>query len=75
MSTMDLIDKGKPTSSRSRHIELKDFWLHEKQDRGEIVIQYLPTEEMYINVLTKPVQGSQFIRERNGLTRWTHMEV
>jgi hypothetical protein len=70
-SALDLIDKGRPISSRSRHIDLKDFWLHEKQDLGLIVIHYLPTKDMYINVLTKPLQGSQFVRERNALTRWT----
>jgi hypothetical protein len=25
---------------------------------------------MYVNVMTKPVQGQQFIRERNALTNW-----
>jgi hypothetical protein len=25
---------------------------------------------MFVNVMTKPVQGQQFIRERNALTNW-----
>jgi hypothetical protein len=69
-STMRMIKNGRPMSSESRHIEQRYFWLHERQKLGEIEILYLPTEKMYINVLTKPLQGSQFIAERNALTRW-----
>ena len=33
------------------------------------------TKEMYANVLTKPLQGSQFAYERDSLTGWdTPME-
>jgi len=70
LSAMALIKKGSPTSIRSRHIEIRHFWLHEQQALGSLIIKHLPTADMYINVLTKPVQGSQFIHERNGLTRW-----
>jgi hypothetical protein len=30
----------------------------------------LGTEDMFANILTKPVQGAQFERERLGLTNW-----
>jgi hypothetical protein len=69
-STITLIEKGKPTSYRSKHIKTRKFWLHDRQKTGDIVIEHLPTEQMYINVLTKPLQGKQFIDERNALTRW-----
>jgi hypothetical protein len=29
------------------------------------------TKEMYANILTKPLQGSQYIYERECLTGWT----
>ena len=32
--------------------------------------QHLSTEDMFANILTKPVQGAQFERERLGLTNW-----
>jgi hypothetical protein len=35
-------------------------------------IQHLPTEAMYANILTKPVQGAQFLKERQGLTYWNY---
>jgi hypothetical protein len=30
----------------------------------------MPTEEMVANLLTKPLQGAQFVKERAGLTNW-----
>ena len=32
--------------------------------RGEIIVEYLPTEEMWIDVNTKPKQGLPFRRDR-----------
>jgi hypothetical protein len=74
-STMGLINKGGPTSYRSKHIQTRNFWLHDQQKLGTIAIEHLPTEQMYINVLTKPLQGKQFIDERNALTRWTKSSI
>lgn len=41
-------------------------------DRRQAVILHKGTAEMYANVLTKPLQGSQFIYERGCLTGWPH---
>ena len=70
MSCMALMKRGGPCSDRSRHINIRHFWLCEKVDDGEVIIEHLGTERMFANVLTKPVQGAQFIRERGQLTNW-----
>ena len=70
ISTMHLIDNGGPCSKRSRHIDIRHFWVMEKIADGSIEVQRCPTEVMWANVLTKPVQGAQFIVERQGLTNW-----
>ncbi len=67
---MALMKRGGPTSERSHHIEIRHFWLKEKVDGKEVTIEHLGTEEMFSNVLTKPVQGIQFEQERRGLTNW-----
>ena len=36
-------------------------------DRNELKIEYLPTEEMVADMLTKPLQGDLFRRKRNKL--------
>ena len=39
-------------------------------DRGEATIVHKGTAELYANVLTKPLQGSQFVYERGCITGW-----
>jgi hypothetical protein len=70
LSCMALMKKGGPCSDRSRHINIRHFWLKERIDDHEVIVQHLGTESMFANMLTKPVQGAQFIRERHGLTNW-----
>ena len=70
MSCMSIVKKGGPCSERSRHINIRYFWLCSKVDTGEIVIIHLSTELMLANILTKPVQGSAFVRERRMFTNW-----
>ena len=69
-SCMALVKRGGPGSERSRHINIRHFWLTEKVAQEEVIIQHLGTEHMFANILTKPVQGAQFDRERQGLTNW-----
>ena len=70
-SCMALIARGRSGAERTRHIQIRYFWVKERVDRGEAKIEYLRSEDMYANVLTKPLQGGQFRRERDGLTGWT----
>jgi hypothetical protein len=65
---MALMNKGKSTSERSRHVDIRWFWLKERIDNKEIELVYLRTEDMYANLLTKPIQGAQFEKERRGMT-------
>lgn len=69
-STMALIANGVPCSKRSRHIDIRNFWMAEKVQDGSITVVRCPTEIMWANFLTKPVTGSQFVVERQGLTNW-----
>jgi hypothetical protein len=61
---VDGIFSGFPT------INIRHFWLSEKVAMKEVVLEHLGTEDMFANILTKPVQGAQFERERLGLTNW-----
>ena len=70
MSCMALIGRGRSAAERTRHIDIKYFWLKERVDSGDARIVHLGTKSMYANVLTKPLQGGQFKSERKGLTGW-----
>jgi hypothetical protein len=64
------MERGRSGAERTRHIQIRYFWVKERVDTREVRIEYLRTEDMYANVLTKPLQGSQFVRERDALTGW-----
>ena len=71
MSCMSLIDKGRSTSKKTRHIAIRYFWTKERIDKGEITMVHRATELMGpANVITKPTQGAQFVDEREQLTNW-----
>ena len=74
-SAMALIEKGGPCSKRSRHIDIRYFWLKERIDEGVVRVERCPTEIMWANLLTKPLAGNQFITERQGLTNWENDDM
>ena len=38
--------------------------MHDRIERGEIVLEYLATEDMVADILTKPLQGALFRKMR-----------
>lgn len=70
LSCMAMIDRGRHGAERTRHIDLRYYWLKERVDKGEAIVKHLGTKSMYANMLTKPLQGAQFIEERRALTGW-----
>ena len=70
-STMQLADKGRSTSDRTKHINVRYFFVHDRMESGEISLEYMPTEEMVADILTKPLQGALFMKLRNMLMNWS----
>ena len=66
-STMALISKGYSTSDKTRHINIRYFFIKDRVDAGELEVRYCPTEEMLADLLTKPLQGEQFAKLRDRL--------
>ena len=58
MSCMALMNRGGPSSERSRHIDIRYFWVCERIKLGEVVLEHLGTAKMFANLVTKPVQLS-----------------
>jgi hypothetical protein len=67
MSTIALVKNGKSNSNRTRHIAIRYFFVSDKVETKEIEIDYMPTESMLADVLTKPLQGALFRRLRDEL--------
>jgi len=61
MSTLSLAKNGYVSSSkRTKHIKAKYFFIRHFHKTGELNLQYCPTEQMWADVLTKPLQGAKF---------------
>ena len=47
-------------TGNSRHIDIRYFFVKDRVDKKEFVIQYCPTELMVADFFTKPIQGALF---------------
>ena len=64
-SAMLLEKNGKESSSkRTRHINIRYFYITDCIARGEFTVQYCPTDDMWADLLTKPLQGAKFLKFR-----------
>jgi len=70
LSTIAMIKNGRPTSDRSRHVNIRFFYIKDRVDSGEISVKYKPTADMIADILTKPLQGALFKRLRAALLNW-----
>ena len=66
-STIALINKGHSTSQRTRHINIKYFYLKDRITENEIKVEYIESKKMLADILTKPLQGALFEELKNKL--------
>ena len=66
-STIKVLKSGRSNSERSRHIDIRFYFICDRVKRGELCVEYQETEEMVADLLTKPVQGRQFVYLRDRL--------
>jgi hypothetical protein len=67
MSTITIVNKGKPNSGRTKHIAIRYFFIKDKIDSKEVELEHLSTNSMVADILTKPLQGELFRRHRKVL--------
>ena len=61
MSAISLFRSGKSQSStRTRHIAIRFYFVKDRIDAQEIAIEYIGTGDMIADILTKPLQGAKF---------------
>jgi hypothetical protein len=69
-STIALAEKGRSTSERTRHINIRYYFVKDLIERSEVKVEYLQTEDMIADILTKPLQGEKFRRLRALALNW-----
>ena len=65
MSTILLETNGRASAGkRSRHLNIRYFFLHDLKEKGLVSIEYCPTDEMIGDYHTKPLHGAKFSKFR-----------
>jgi hypothetical protein len=65
-SSILLEKNGRASSSkRTRHIQIRYFFVKEQSDNGVVRIEYCPTKEMWADYFTKPLNGALFYSQRD----------
>jgi hypothetical protein len=66
-STMRMAERGFGKSSASKHWAMRYFYAKEAIDLGTITLQYVSTENMLADALTKPIPRDRFAQWRTSI--------
>ena len=62
-SSILLEKNGKVSSSKhTKHINMQYFFITDRINKGEVLVQYCPMDEMVSDFHTKPLQGKKFLK-------------
>ena len=62
MSAIALYKNGKSSSStRTRHIAIRFYYIKDRMESKEVTVEFIGTDGMVADILTKPLQGSKFV--------------
>ena len=74
-SAMLLETNGRGSSSkRTRHMNIRYFFVGDVKKRNQVTLAYCPTDEMIGDFFTKPLGGAKFRRFRNIVMNISHDE-
>jgi hypothetical protein len=62
-----LLEKNgaKSAGKRSRALNVRYFFLADQVDKGNLTVEYRPTDDMIADYMTKPLQGYKFKKFRD----------
>ena len=64
-SAIPLKNNGRASSSRRiKHLNIRYFFITDHIKKGELKIEYCPTDDMVADFFTKPLQGKKFLQFR-----------
>jgi hypothetical protein len=74
-SAIKLAKNGRISAGpKSRHINIRYFWIKDRAKAEGINIRHCPTLQMLADFFTKPLQGSLFQRFRNVILGYAHVD-
>ena len=72
-SAITLMEKGRSTSQRTKHIATRYFFVKDRISAGEIKLVHVGTKSMIADFYTKPLQGDLFRGMRDKIMGVTSM--
>ena len=76
LSTMLLETNGRASAGkRSRHLDMRYFFIHDLVDKKIISVQHCPTEEMDGDYMSKPLHGNKFVKFRERIMNFATTEI
>jgi hypothetical protein len=54
-------------SQRTKHIDIKHHFIRDHMEKGDVLLRYLPTDDMTADILTKPLDKVKFGKFREQL--------
>ena len=60
-------------TGRSRHIDIRHFFVNDRVKKRELIVEHCPTELMIADYFTKPLQGKKFSVFRNLIMGYEHI--
>ena len=74
-STIKLEENRKMSSGkRTRHINIRYYFITDQIKNGNVVIEYCPTKNMVADFYTKPLQGKLFYKFRDQILGMAPMD-
>jgi hypothetical protein len=75
-SAIKLIRNGRASAGqRSRHIDIRHFWLKDRLDTDNVTLRHRDTESMLADFLTKPLQGALFRKFRDVILGYQPLSI
>ena len=84
MSTILMLKNGRNScTGKSRHVNVRYFFVKDRVDKQEVKIEYCPTLQMLADFFTKPLQGHLFRKFRDVIMgykpilslKWRYFEI
>ena len=66
-STITMLKTGRSTQQRTRHINVRYFFMKQMIDDNVVNVVHIGTSEMIADIMTKPIQGKLFLKLRKML--------
>ncbi len=60
MSVLSMLERRKFSTARTKHINIRYFFIVDRISSGELKMVHVPTDLMIADFMTKPLTGKQF---------------